>query len=60
MLKQAEIVIFSTQLAFHFYNSLAITSLTSSPFRGIVCVTGGDTNGKVHIGRNYVRRQVWN
>ena len=32
-----------------------ITSLTSVTFCGTVCVTkGGDTDGEVHIGRDYV------
>lgn len=36
-----------------------IPLLTSVFFCGNVCVTkGGDTDGEVHIGRNYVWREV--
>ena len=36
-----------------------IPSLTCTSFCGSVCVTkGGDTDGEVHIGRNYVWREV--
>lgn len=35
------------------------SSLTSVSFCGTVCVTkGGDADGKVHIGRHYVWREV--